>query len=236
MTKDLSVYSTEELLDYSSRTIDNPEIPAYDASWFLITERFRHGVDIDQLIGLMQSESSRQRSHAAYFLYEVPPLKELLTPVLKFAKDTLADCRWTFCYFIRLGGYYDDTIAKLLAEQLYDIDIRVRWGIFEWGKQAPEERFEHFARRVKADARNRRNPRFSNQLSSDFWCDAEISRALRGLAIMRRLRAKEDVEKLRLEFSGEDSHLWDHFLFWQTYLARREAWRAQRNRAKRQEH
>ncbi|MGO4125849.1 hypothetical protein AB4Z01_15715 [Inquilinus sp. YAF38] len=201
----------------------------YRAGRYLIG-RWRQGIDLDPLINLLNSEKSRDRLLGAYYLCELgDPVEDLKIPVLQLADDSISYCRRAFVEFIGSARYYDEPIGIALAECLLDLDLYVRVSVLRWGIAASAEQFELFSRVVEAGA-GRRVPRFPNPLSNDYWNESELKRGIRGLNIVRRIRAGEEVSQIRSEFPEEDNFVLDSINFLRTIRQRESAWREMKRR------
>ncbi|MDT3382539.1 hypothetical protein RNI52_34760 [Labrys neptuniae] len=185
-----------------------------------LLKRWRQGVDLSFLVELIQSERTRDRLRGAYYLGELgAAVDSLKTSVTHLADDPLSECRRAFVGYIMNSGYYDEAIGAGLARCLHDLDLYVRVATIKWAVQASDKTFEAFSRLVKSGVGGRK-PTFRNPTSNDFWNDANLKRAMRGLDIARRTRSKENIQDIRKEFPEEDSFVLDSLHFSQTHHER----------------
>lgn len=222
--KDLTDKPTAVLMDEAGYGDHNRGLSHRAGQEFL--RRWRRGVDLEFLIGLMQSEKSSDRLRAAYYLGELGEAVEgLRIPATEFASDSLPDCRRAFVNYMSTSGYYDDAIAKALANCLLDLDLYVRTTAIKWAVRTTVDRLEELSRLVSSKT-GRFELKFRNQLSNDFWEKALRERGIRGIEIIRRLRAGEEIQHIRKGVSGEDSFVLDSILFSETtrerYLERKK--------------
>lgn len=212
--------TTENLL---KKVIRNPERRIeYEG---LLLERWRQGVDLRFLVDFLQSEKSHDRLLGAYYLGELGVAVEgLKVAALQLASDALSDCRRAFVGYMTTSGYYDEPIANALAKCLMDLDLYVRIAAIKWAAHASEEIFVDFARLVEAGAGGL-NPKFPNPISNSFWSDSSLKRATRGLNIIRFLRSGDEIQKIRTEFSEEDSFVFDSIVFSETSRQRYRLWK-----------
>jgi hypothetical protein len=219
----ISQKSTTELLRIKNYDESDANI-AYEATWCLF-ERWRKGIDLDQLINLMKSKNSSDRLFAAYALSELgEPVEGLKIHAIKFADDSLAACRRAFVSYIWNSRDYDKPIATALAECLLDYDLSVRLEVIRWAARAPDERFAMFSRLVESGA-GRREFKSRNPLSNEFFNISQQKRAHRGLEIIRRIRSGDDIQKIREVTPEEDSIIFDHILFINTIRERERKWK-----------
>lgn len=197
---------------------------AYEATWCLF-ERWRKGIDLDQLINLMQSKNSSDRLFAAYALSELGETVEgLKVHAIKFADDSLASCRRAFVSYMWNSRDYDESIGTALAECLLDYDLSVRLEVIRWAARAPDERFAMFSRLVESGV-GRQEFKSRNPLSNEFFNASQQKRASRGLDIIRRIRSGDDIQKIREVTPEEDSVIFDHILFISTIRERERKWK-----------
>jgi hypothetical protein len=230
MRHDPSQLSTVELLNriQSDNEEDDRDF-AYTAGRRLI-DRWRLGVDLEPLIDLLHSEKSSDRLLGAYYLCELAePVEGLKTPVLRLSEDSISHCRRAFVEFMASAGYYDQPIGIALAECLLDLDLYVRVSVLRWGIRAPAGQFEHFSRLVEAGT-SRRVPKFFNPLNTEYWKESELRRGLRGLNIVRHIRAGKEIPQIRGEFPEEDNFVFDSIDFVRTLQERNARWRDMRRR------
>jgi hypothetical protein len=213
MTLDLSAFATEFLLDMINDGEDHGEDFSYQALWGTLFPRWRAGVDLKPLIELLQSEKSRDRVRAAYYLDEaVPPASRMVDTVIGLADDPIGECRWRFVAYVTNSGLYSDVVAGRLAASLLDMDLYVRAHTIFWAIVASDQIHGDFAERIRAGS-GRRSGRFSNADTSAFWRNSEDKRALRGIAIAHQLRNEEVMADVRARFPEEDSFVFDHLEF-----------------------
>jgi hypothetical protein len=124
---------------------------------------------------------------------------------------------------------YDEAIARGLAKCLLDFHLPVRLAVIKWAVGTAGERLETFSRLVEVRA-GAVEPSFRNPLSDEFWSESSRKRAIRGLDIIRRLRAGEDVEHVRNAVPAEDSHVFDMLLFSKAHRERLSGWRHTKKR------
>ncbi|MGF6226739.1 hypothetical protein QFZ27_000694 [Inquilinus ginsengisoli] len=185
---------------------------------------------MEPLINLLRSEKSGDRLLGAYYLCELAePVEGLRIPVLRLAEDSISHCRRAFVEFMGSARYYDETIGIALAACLLDLDLYVRVSVLRWGIWTSTEQFEHFSRLVEAGAGGREST-FSNPLSHDYWKESELRRGIRGLNIVRRIRAGQEVPQIRDEFPEEDNFVFDSINFVRTISERNAKWRDMRRR------
>ncbi|MER8405012.1 MULTISPECIES: hypothetical protein [unclassified Mesorhizobium] len=222
MTKELAGESTAVLMD-EARYGDHDHDLSYRAGQELL-RRWRRGVDLEFLVGLMQSEKSSDRLRAAYCLGELGEAVEVLKiPATEFASDPLPDCRVAFVNYMSTSGYYDEAIAKALANCLLDLDLYVRTTAIKWAVRTTVDRLQELSRLVLSGT-GRFELKFRNPLSNDFWEKAVRERGIRGIEIIRRLRAGEEIQHIRKGVSGEDSFVLDSILFSRTRGERSSKW------------
>ncbi|MGO1079655.1 hypothetical protein [Inquilinus sp. CA228] len=149
--------------------------------------------------------------------------------MLRLADDSISHCRRAFVEFMASAGYYDEPIGIALAGCLLDLELYVRVSVLRWGIGASAEQFELFSTLVEAGA-GRRVPRFPNPLSSEYWNESQLRRGIRGLNIVRRIRAGEGVPQIRGEFPEEDNFVFDSINFVRTISERESAWRDMKRR------
>lgn len=230
MKNDPSEFSAAELVSriQSAGEEDDRDF-RYRAGRYLIG-RWRQRLDLETLIGLLQSEKSSDRLLGAYYLCELAePVEGLKGPVLRLSDDSISYCRRAFVEFMASAGYYDETIGIALAKCLRDLDLYVRVSVLKWGTRISAERFEHFSRLVEAGA-GRRPFRFFNPLCDDYWNESELRRGIRGLNIIRRIRAGEEVPQIRGEFPEEDNFVFDSIDFVRTLGELNAKWRDMKKR------
>ncbi|MDI6026693.1 hypothetical protein QBK99_10875 [Corticibacterium sp. UT-5YL-CI-8] len=177
-----------------------------------ILKRWDRGDGLEYLIGLLQSETIGSRLLGAYYLGELHPVEELKDAAMHLADDPLSDCRKAFVAFIHNSGDYDEEISAGLARCLHDLDVTVRVATVKWAIEISTTRFEDFARLIEAGI-GRREPKFRNPLSNDFWNHSSLARGIRGLNIIRRIRGGEDIQQIRANTPDEDSFVFDSLLF-----------------------
>lgn len=223
MTDDISNDPTSVLMERANYDGEDSDL-SYRSTELLI-KRWRQGVDLEFLVELMGSEKSSDRLRAAYYLTEIgEPVEELKAPATEFASDPLSYCQRAFVSYMTTSGYYDETIAKALEKGLAEIDLYVRVTTIEWAILTSDDRFEDFSRLVLAGT-GRFGLKFNNPLANDFWAASLQRRASRGLEIVRRLRAGEEIPRIRTELPEEDSFVFDSLLFARTRLERAAEWR-----------
>jgi hypothetical protein len=230
MKTDPSEFSTAELVSriQSAGEEDDSDFTG-KAVWHLIG-RWRLGIDLEPLIDLLHSEKSGDRALGAYCLCELDePVEGLRIPVLRLADDDISHCRRAFVEFMASARYYDEPIGIALAGRLLDLDLYVRVSVLKWGTRISAERFEHFSRLVEAGA-GRRPFRFFNPLCDDYWNESELRRGIRGLNIIRRIRAGEEVPQIRGEFPEEDNFVFDSIDFVRTLGELNAKWREMKRR------
>ncbi|MER9231463.1 hypothetical protein NKI56_05050 [Mesorhizobium sp. M0622] len=228
MTQEIWDKPTIVLMD-DAKNGDNDHTLSYRAGRELL-ERWRRGVDLEFLIDLMQSEKSSDRLRAAYYLGEVGEAVEgLRVPATELASDPLSDCQRAFVNYMATSGYFDEPIAKGLANCLLDLDLYVRTAAIKWAVSTTVERLEEFSRLVSSGT-GRFELKFRNPLSNSFWGKALRERGIRGVEIIRRLRAGEEVQRIRMEVPGEDSFVLDNLLFWETSRERYLGWQKIKSR------
>lgn len=230
MKHDPSEFSAAELVSriQSAGEEDDRDF-TYRAGRFLIG-RWRQGLDLGPLIDLLQSGKTDDRLLGAYYLCELmEPVEGLKKPVLRLADDSISYCRRAFVEFIASAGYYDEPIGIALAGRLLDLDLYVRVSVLRWGIGASDEQFELFSGLVEAGAGGR-ELKFHNPLNNDYWNESELKRRLRGLNIVRRIRAREEIPQIRGEFPEEDSFVFDSINFVRTLQERNAKWRDMRRR------
>lgn len=225
MKNDLSEFSAAELLSrIQSDAEEDDRHFTYTAGRHLI-DRWRLGVDLGPLVNLLQSEKSGDRLLGAYYLCELAePVEGLKSPVLRLADDSISYCRRAFVEFMANARYYDESIGIALAGCLLDLDLYVRVSVLRWGIGTSAEQLELFSGLVEAGAGGR-EPRFPNPLSNDYWNESELRRGIRGLNIIRRIRAGEEVPQIRGELPEEDNFVFDSLHFLRTIRERESAWR-----------
>lgn len=175
-------------------------------------KRWRQGIDLASLANLLESEKAADRLRGAYFLGEAdPPGEDLKDTVIKLAADPLGYSRRTFVGYMTNSGLYDEKIAIGLANCLIDLDLNVRVATMNWAVLTSDLRFDDFSRLVEAG---------TGVTDSEFWRGPELKRGIRGLNIIRRLRAGETVEEIRRSTPEEDSFAWDYLQFFEKRLKR----------------
>jgi hypothetical protein len=230
MKNDPSEFSVAELVSriQSADEEDDSDFTG-KAIWHLI-ERWRRGIDLEPLIDLLHSDKSGDRTLGAYCLCELDePIEDMRIPVLRLADDDISHCRRAFVQFMAGARFYDELIGIALAGRLLDLDLYVRVSVLKWGIRTSAERFEHFSRLVEAGA-GRRPFRFSNPLCDDYWNESERRRSIRGLDIIRRIRAGEEVPQFKGEFPEEDNFVFDSIDFVRTLGELNARWRDTRRR------
>jgi len=228
MTDDIPNAPTAVLMERASYDGDDSDL-SYRSTELLI-KRWRQGVDLEFLVELMRSEKSSDRLRAAYCLTEIgEPVEELKAPATEFASDPLSYCKRAFVSYMTTSGYYDETIAKALEKGMAEIDLYVRVTTIEWAVLTSDDRFEDFSRLVLAGT-GRFGLKFSNPLANDFWAASLQRRASRGLEIVRRLRAGEEIRHIRTVLLEEDSFVFDNLHFARTRLERAAEWRRVRSK------
>ena len=230
MKNDPSEFSAAELVSrIQSADEEDDRDFRYRAGRYLIG-RWRQGLDLETLIGLLHSEKSSDRLLGAYYLCELAePIEGLKGPVLRLSDDSISYCRRAFVEFMASAGYYDETIGIALAKCLRDLDLYVRVSVLRWGIGAPAEQFERFSRLVEAGAGGR-DLKFFNPLNTEYWNESELKRRLRGLNIIRRIRAGEAVPQFRSEFPEEDNFVFDSIDFVRTLGELNAKWREMKRR------
>jgi len=202
MRKDLSVYSTVDLLRMIRDAANDDDDFAYEADICLF-RRWRDGIDLDPLIELLESKITGERLRGAYYLGEAIPRGDLKGAAEKLASDSLAYCRRTFVGYMTNTGLYSEAIAVALADRMLDLDQNVRIEIINWAVYTTDDRFADFAQRVESASADR--------AAEKPWGESDAKRALRGLSIARRLRDGEAVAEIRKTTSEEDSNTFDYF-------------------------
>lgn len=224
MKHDPSTFPTNELVKKIKILGKDDADFVYEAEQLLF-KRWRQGEDLEPLIDLLISEKSRDRLLGAYYIGELGELVEdLRIPVTQLLDDSISDCRRAFIIYMTNSRYYDDDIGEAFAKFLLDLDLYVRVTIIRWGARTSAEQFEHFSRLVEAGA-GRREPTFSNPLDADYWSESELRRGIRGLNIIRRIRAGEEAPQIREEHPEEDNFVFDSIDFLRTFGERRKKWR-----------
>jgi hypothetical protein len=211
MIKEFSGRRTSELLAISaaSGTDSNDRFAAEQE----LIKRWNKGEDLEGFIDLLASESSRDRCRAAYYLTELMQRVEGLdAAVVHLADDVIADCRHAFVDYAQYLDDHDHSVSMALAQLLLDMNVYVRLSVIKWAVRTSAERCELFIRLVEGGA-GRPKLRFRNPRSREFWDDAIVRRALRGVDIIRRLRAGEKVQQIRNAVTEEDSSVFDSFEF-----------------------
>lgn len=214
MVNNVSEYATADLMDHVVRDgVDRESIYATEQ---ILLRRWRAGSDLSFLVELIQSERSRDRLRGGYYLGELGEAVDgLRVPVIALADDPLSGCRRTFVGYIMNSGEYDDVIGAGLAKCLRDLDVFVRAATIKWAVHVSDGIFEAFSRLIWSEVGARR-PAFRNPISNDFWNDANLKRALRGLEIARQIRLDEKIDDIRKDFPEEDSFVLDSLHFSQT--------------------
>ncbi|RWF70028.1 MAG: hypothetical protein EOS26_24050 [Mesorhizobium sp.] len=195
----------------------------------VLLNKWKKGIDLRSLVDLLHSESSSDRLQGAYYLGELGvAVEDLMIPATQLAKDPVATCRRAFVAYMMTSGFYNKSIANSLAECLQDLDLYVRVTTIKWAVEAPEDVFEDFSLLVKSGVGGLR-PRFPNPLSNEFWIDASLKRAVRGLNIAIWLRSGEKSDDIRKRVPEEDSFVLDELLFSETQPERYSAWKKSRS-------
>lgn len=224
MSEDLSNYSTEELIRLARGTAESSHGLSYKATEQAIG-RWREGVDLEDLVKLIESEKSDDRIAGAYYLNEVSKDFVILKiAAIKLSRDALSTCRRAFVLYITTSGYYDEELAELLVKCLLDLDLYVRVSTIKWAMSSSQEVFLDFSKRVESGT-GRPGPKFSNPLSNDFWNSSNRNRALRGIEIARRFRLGEEIGVIRKSVIGEDSFIFDSIEFSNTTRERYARWK-----------
>ncbi len=202
MKIDLSDYSTEDLLRMSRKSTTDGEDWSYEAQQCLF-KRWRNGIDLEYLVGLLESNTIRDRLLGAFFLGESDPRGDAMKePALKLASDPLSNCRRAFVGYMTNSGLYSEKFAAALAECILDFAIEVRTATINWALYTTDDRFDNFARLVEAG---------TGTTDSATWREPQLKRGLRALGIARRLRNDESVDDIRKSTPEEDSYTFDHF-------------------------
>ncbi|MBB2672936.1 UNVERIFIED_ORG: hypothetical protein GGE44_002498 [Rhizobium esperanzae] len=219
---DLSRRSTLELLSLIQQRNSSHE-NKYEATQSLL-KRWRQGIDLEPLINLLLSENSHDRLRGANYISELGrEVEGLNVAATKLADDALPACRRAFVEYVENSAYYEQAVAKALTKCLLDTDLYVRSAVIGWAIRTSDETFEDFSRMVATGA-GRREPRFANPLSNDFWNESSLRPAVRGLDIIRRLREGKQIHQIRTDFPGEDSFIFDIVEFSQTRRDRLARW------------
>ncbi|WP_049732963.1 hypothetical protein [Rhizobium ecuadorense] len=219
---DLSQRSTLDLMSVI-HVRDSSHENKYEATESLL-KRWRQGIDLGPLVNLLLSESSRDRLRGASYISELgQEVEGLNVAATRLADDALPTCRRAFVEYVENSAYYEQAVAKALAKCLLDTDLYVRSAVIAWASRTSDETFEDFSRMVGTGA-GRREPRFRNPLSNDFWNESSLRRAVRGLDIIRRLREGKQIPQIRTDFPGEDSFIFDIVEFSQTRRERLARW------------
>ncbi|OWJ66165.1 hypothetical protein [Inquilinus limosus] len=222
MKHDPSTFPTDELVKQIQILGKDDADFAYEAERLLFT-RWGRGEDLRPLIDLLTSERSSDRILGAYYLDEIDGnVEDLKTPVMRLLDDPIPDCRRVFVLY--MSRYYGEEIGKGFAKLLLDINLCVRVTVIEWGIRTSARRFEHFSRLVEAGA-GRRESAFLNPLDQDYWDESELKRGIRGLNIIRRVRAGEEISQIRDEIPEEDNFVFDSIEFLRTFRKRYEKWK-----------
>lgn len=211
MKDEISEKSTEELLRMLTDEADASGGFILDIHECLF-KRWRQGKDLVFLVNLLESEKTVERMRGAYFLGEaIPPGEGMMDTVIKLAKDPIGYCRMVFAGYMTTSGLYGEKIAIGLASGLIDLDVNVRVATMNWAVYTSDLRFEDFSRLVEAG---------TGATDSEFWRGPILERGIRGLNIIRRLRAGEAVEEIRKSTPEEDSFAWDYLQFFEKRLKR----------------
>lgn len=219
MTKEMSEYSAETLLEMIYDDVERDEDFRSNAMWSLI-KRWDRGNELEPLIKLLVSDKSRDRSVGAWYLRELcRPIVGLREAVIGLADDGLFDCRWSVPYFMLNSSLYDDTIAMKLAGLLVDNHLVVRKEVIKWAVHTTDERFEDFSKLIESGASESKYE-WHDPAMNEFWRGSERKRALRGLEIARRLRNWEAAEDIRIDTPEEDSFVFDGLHFSQRIIQR----------------
>ncbi|MBB4437156.1 MULTISPECIES: hypothetical protein [Rhizobium] len=189
-----------------------------------VLRRWRQGVDLEFLVDLLLSESSRDRLRGAHYLAELgQEVEGLNVAATQLADDALSDCRRAFVEYTVNSGRYDQTISNALAKCLLDLNLYVRVEVINWAVHISDERFENFSQLVEAGA-GWPEFRFPNPLSNDFWNASILKRAVRGLNIIRCIRDGKGIEQIKKDFPEEDSFIFDIVQFSKTRRERLTKW------------
>ncbi|WP_225770138.1 hypothetical protein [Inquilinus sp. Marseille-Q2685] len=227
MKHDPSAFPTDELVK-QIQILGKDDADFVYESEQLLFKRWRRGKDLGPLIGLLSSENTYDRLLGAYYLGELGErVEDLKAPVRRLLDDPISDCRRAFVLY--MSNYYDDDIGKAFAKCLLDLDLHVRLTVIRWGIRTSAEQFEHFSRLVETGA-GRRESTFSNPLDRDYWNESELKRGIRGLNIIRRIRAGEEIPRIREEFPEEDGFVFDSIDFLRTFGQRQAKWREMKRR------
>jgi hypothetical protein len=214
MAEKVPEYSTEDIIKSLIRNDLDGDL-RYRVEQDLL-KRWRLGFDLSFLVELIQSERSRDRLRGAYYLGELgEAIDGLKVSIMPLADDPLSDCRRAFVGYATNLGCYDEAIGAGLAKCLHDLDLYVRVTTIKWAVHVSDEAFEAFSQLVNSGVGSRK-PTFRNPLSNDFWNEADLKRAMRGLDIARRIRLKEKIQDIRKDFPEEDSFVLDNLHFSQT--------------------
>lgn len=212
MKGELSAYSAETLLAMVREEEASKRSFSYEAGQALL-KRWRHGIDLEVLIELLQSKMTSDRIVGAYLVREIGgPVDGLRDAVLELADDALHDCRWSFVCFMLNARFYDEEIAIALAKCLRDFNLVVRVQAIEWAVFTADDRFKDFCRRVES-GKGARSIAFSDPANTKFWTESDRKRATTGLGIAHRLRNEETVEAIRATTPEEDGFVFDSLQF-----------------------
>lgn len=211
MIKEIDAQTTRELLFLVS--VENDIHTRYVLSQLLI-KRWSSRVDLDSLVELLESEKSRERLMGVFYLGELRGgIEELKDPVTLLADDSISYCRQAFVNYVLNSRFYDENISRGLAKCLLDFDLYVRVTAIKWGISTSSKRFEDFSRLVEAGGGGLEPRLPRNPLGNKFWNDASLRRGIRGLEFIRRIRAGEDIQNIRIDCPEEDSFISDNILF-----------------------
>lgn len=182
----------------------------YEATWLLI-ERWRRRVDLDALVGLMQSDKTIERLHAAYTLEELSAnITEIYDSVIKFADDPLPSCRLAFVSYCLNARIYDSSIANAMARCLLDTSLNVRLFSIDWAIRVPDAIFDDFSRRIQGGAGIADwDADIYDAERIESWRNASLRRSNRALEIARRVRSGEKFHEFRPLLKEEDSFVLD---------------------------
>lgn len=211
MRSELSEHSTESLLLMLSDEVDRGRDFAYEVEQSLF-KRWRDGIDIEPLIDLIQSASSRDRMRGAYYVGEADPRSSRFAEAaMGLSDDNLAYCRMMFVGYVTNTGLYDESIGIALAKCMVDRDLMVRNITINWAVYTTDDRFADFSRRVEAG---------TGVPNAKPWREFELKRGSRALTIARRLRCGEAVAQIRKDTLEEDSFTFDHLQVFEGRLRR----------------
>jgi hypothetical protein len=221
MKKDLSDQSSAILLAQIRSSED--QAARYNARECLF-KRWRQGIDLGFLIDLLQSEKTSDRLAGAYYVGELGETVEGLNGyVLALADDPLHDCRRAFVIYVCIARLYNRMIAHGLAKCLLDFNLSVRIAVIDWAVTTSEQNLESFFRYVESGAAVEKF-RLRDPLVNEFWQEALQRRAIRGLDIIRSLRADKNIDDIMEATSNEDSLIFDRFIFARKRRDRLAAW------------